>query len=469
MSLMIRGLRALRQSAPTIGPNTPEFGRMTMEWLESISDLDPAARELWPTIKDSLRRRRVLFRGGKTGIAPFAFRNEMVYDSFHSLALFQEILEKRYQQDIHFLPPSITGSTPSALDEAYKRWSLPAQHVLKLIGGGVLAHLLGITHRASRPTTISLTFSPQIPLIWELGYSLPGEGEGKTNLQEYLKGELVQCFPVLEGWPEPLLGIGWLLGHCAEARAWLRLIWFLQTYRGIAWAVAAAPQRLSRDLPSGVVVWEDIISKLTEDEFLTAFTQKLPLADGEKRPVTCSVKLCENCAGAAEKISRALGCELVDLIPHLNDANALGAFIALHLAHTRRGLLDCRADFHQVKHRGKYCGHLTGGRRGVEKNRWRQSIRTSVFASYNGISRGTIPAMFSAVTVSVVEEGYVREWRRGEPGSGSREIAAGGEISRGPKLEYRLTKARGSPQVQPRTVQRLGTEAEVSGNEYLTR
>ncbi|KAJ7095064.1 hypothetical protein C8R44DRAFT_890184 [Mycena epipterygia] len=330
MSLFVQGLRALHRGFPTLPFKTPEFRDLTMEWLGDLSTFDPAARELWLKIKDGFEGRKVLFRevypSGKPGIPPFTFNDETVFDCFHAFALFQQILEKRFHHGPNFIPSSFLGAVPAPTDEAHRRWSLLSQHALKLVGGGVMTDLLASTFRTSQPGTIQMTFVPHVPRAWELGYSLPGRGEGKAALQQYLKAELIRKYPTLKGWVEPLCGGGLKLGHCAEARPWLRILWLLRN-GGTAWAMAATPQHLSLQLPSGAIVWEVLISHVVEQDFLRDFTKEIPSAPAaskrstrKSKTTTCSCEFCGNCDGAAEKINLALGCDLVDLAPLLEKA-----------------------------------------------------------------------------------------------------------------------------------------------------
>ncbi|KAJ7222276.1 hypothetical protein GGX14DRAFT_388091 [Mycena pura] len=328
MSLFVQGLRALRKQLPRTLPfKNAEFGDLTTRWLEELSGYDPAARQLWTQIKASFESGRVIapHSNGKAGHfklseSPFngaldKFGEESIFDAFHAFALFQQILEKRYERDPKFLPSTFPGATPSPTDETQRSWSLISQHTLKMVGGGVMSRLLATKYSMTyhAPATIQVSFVPHIQRAWELGYSLPGRKEEKAELQKTLKAELIRIYPALEGWKEPLMGLGLLVGHCGETCPWLRMLWVLHN-GGTAWAMAAATKSLVR-------VWEDLIMHENEHDFLLNFVKEIPNTAGKRsKPETASSHFCRNCRGAAKRINMALGCSIVDLVPLLGKA-----------------------------------------------------------------------------------------------------------------------------------------------------
>ncbi|KAJ7021181.1 hypothetical protein C8F04DRAFT_1141812 [Mycena alexandri] len=345
MSLFLQGLRAIRQRAPTLGPKSPELADQVFKWLGELSVLDAGAGKLWPLIQAGFERRKPLFQetypSGRRGIPPFKFRSEVgeetISDLFHAFAIFQQRLEKLYDKDPTILPPGFLGAQPSPTDDAQRRWSLLSQNAVKLVGGSVVTNIITKRFSTSSPATISISFIPHIPRAFEIGYSLPGRSEAKTALQQDIKSDLIRCYPVLDGWEEPLGFIKMWLGHCAEARAWIRFLWYLLN-GGTVWALAAAPKHLAEADPSGGVVWETLISHPGEKDFLNDLTRD---RGSKSEPMTCSCEFCRNCAGAAKELKRALGCDIVDIEPLLRDPE-LRLLLIQYMSDIRGVLLGSR-------------------------------------------------------------------------------------------------------------------------------
>ncbi|KAJ7023600.1 hypothetical protein C8F04DRAFT_1193353 [Mycena alexandri] len=130
--------------------------------------------------------------------------------------------------------------------------------------------------------------------------------------------------------------------YCAETRAFIEFLWYLQN-EGTVWAMPAEPKRLAAKLPSGAVLWEELISHVAEDDFLLQFTEEIPGSKGRKskKPVTCGCPFCRNCAAVAKALNAELGSDLIDLIPLLQDPQ-LRFLLIRYLSDIRGVLLGSR-------------------------------------------------------------------------------------------------------------------------------
>ncbi|KAJ7874087.1 hypothetical protein B0H13DRAFT_1894707 [Mycena leptocephala] len=190
MSLFVQGLRALRRALPTLPLKTPEFRDLTMEWLGDLSTFDPAARELWPKIKDGFEGRKVLFRevypSSKPGVPPFTFGDETVFDCFHAFANSGEAVSTGPE-----FPPFL-GAVPSPTDEAHRRWSLLSQHIS--------------LHPPFAQATQHDPNDLRPPRTAGVGAGLQPSGTGRREgcPPRISRAELISKYPTLKGWVEPL-------------------------------------------------------------------------------------------------------------------------------------------------------------------------------------------------------------------------------------------------------------------------